>query len=739
MRVDITRKEFLQWTALTGATVALAGCATPPHQALVSQLELPEYRLPGEAKWFATTCQECAGGCGIGVRLIDGRAKKLEGISEHPINHGKVCARGHSSLQALYHPERLSSILKRNGNQFTESSDWNEGVKVLAGQLSEAAQNKGSMLWITEPVYGTLGALMMKTAQNVGAKLWILDFPGTTAQRTAMKGLTGKPELPYYKIRNADYIVNFGNDFLLNGNLPVHDAWQYGEFRQGKGRDLRGILVSFSPRMNLSDSNSDKWIPTRPGTEGWVAMGLGNVIARDKKKGWPSWASQVSLEKISKITGVSVDVFERLGGRLLKAKQPLAIAGTENGVYSNGSWTVWMVQMLNRLLGAKLDAVETDLLTPFSGLKGIAPHQLVSTQEAMAQLKAGKFKTAWVFGVNPRFLLPSKLNFEQAFSNIKNKVVFSLFRTETTLLADWVLPVQTWYESWGDRLVRAPFGLSKNGSTVYNVQQPVVQGRSGSQSTGDLLLSALHHAGESVSQGLSAANFHDLLRAHEKDNGEWETMVARGGAWESYPLDWELYEGKEIHPLYPPPPVQGKAKPPSGINPWTGLKKSNFSAPQEPKLTGKGQVLIPFYSPALGDGSLANRPWMQELSDPLTTVVWTHWIELPVSFAKKLGVERGDVVRITSGSGSITGPAYPNLALHEEAVAVPVGQGHFHYGSYANRGANPLSILDPVWQKETGELAWVGTRVQVEKVGGKARMTVLDERMDNFPKEFMPL
>lgn len=738
--MDITRREFIKWATLTGATIALAGCATPPHQALVSQLELPEYRLPGEAKWFATACQECQAGCGVAVRVIDGRAKKLEGIPEHPLNHGKLCARAHSSLQALYNPDRLTAIQaaipKSSGGVMAELHDWNVVAKVLGSLLKDASLRKGSMLWITGSLRGTTGALMVSLAEKVGAKIWVLDFPGTTPQRVAMKSLTGKAELPYYPIEDADYIVNFGNDFLLTGNLPVHDAWQYGEFRQGKDRARRGTLVSFSPRMNLSDANSDKWIAVRPGTEGWVALGLGNVVAQGGKKGWPEWASRIPLETVSKMTGIPGEIFERLGKRLLQSTRPLALAGIENGSHSNGVWTIWMVQALNRLLGNPIQSFEPNLLT---GVNKISPNLFLSTRDAVTHMQRGDFSTVWVLDANPRYLLPAKLNFEQGFTKIKNKVVFSPFPTETTLLADLVLPTQTWYETWGDRLIRGRFGSKKTSSTVYNLQQPVVQGRPGTQAIADILIRASEEAGGSIRMGPNGATAHDLLRSHFKNEGEWENLLIRGGAWESHSLDWELYQGENRRPLYPPPPLKRIAKAPGGISPWEHLKKIAMSAPMEPRLSGKGQALIPFVSPSLGDGSLANRPWMQELSDPLTTVVWTHWVELPISLSKKLGVERGDVVRISSESGSLTGPAYPNLALHEEAVAVPVGQGHNHYGQFADRGENPLSILDPVWQEETGEPAWVGTRVQVEKVGTKARMTVLDERVDKYPKEFMPL
>jgi molybdopterin-containing oxidoreductase family iron-sulfur binding subunit len=52
-----------------------------------------------------------------------------------------------------------------------------------------------------------------------------------------------------------------------------------------------------------------------------------------------------------------------------------------------------------------------------------------------------------------------------------------------------------------------------------------------------------------------------------------------------------------------------------------------------------------------------------------------------------------------------------------------IGQGHQHYGRYASkRGANPLSIVAPVFEQESGALAFGATRVRLEKVGIRGRM-----------------
>jgi len=52
-----------------------------------------------------------------------------------------------------------------------------------------------------------------------------------------------------------------------------------------------------------------------------------------------------------------------------------------------------------------------------------------------------------------------------------------------------------------------------------------------------------------------------------------------------------------------------------------------------------------------------------------------------------------------------------------------MGQGHETFTRYASgRGANPISILAPVSEPETGALAWAATRVKVTKVAGNEKL-----------------
>ncbi len=108
---------------------------------------------------------------------------------------------------------------------------------------------------------------------------------------------------------------------------------------------------------------------------------------------------------------------------------------------------------------------------------------------------------------------------------------------------------------------------------------------------------------------------------------------------------------------------------------------------------------------------------MQELPDPASSAMWDLPIEIDPKTARSLNLENGDRVRVTSPAGSFEAFAYVHPAALPAVISMAMGQGHTHYGRYASgRGANPLSILSPVWEEATGVLATGATRVRLDRI-----------------------
>ena len=101
------------------------------------------------------------------------------------------------------------------------------------------------------------------------------------------------------------------------------------------------------------------------------------------------------------------------------------------------------------------------------------------------------------------------------------------------------------------------------------------------------------------------------------------------------------------------------------------------AGPKSPAIGGtQGDFfLVTYPSPVLGDGRGANKPWLQELPDPVTKICWSSWVEMHPETAQRLGIDRGDILEVKTANGTVRAPAFPYLGIHKDAIAIPLGPG----------------------------------------------------------------
>jgi anaerobic selenocysteine-containing dehydrogenase len=134
-------------------------------------------------------------------------------------------------------------------------------------------------------------------------------------------------------------------------------------------------------------------------------------------------------------------------------------------------------------------------------------------------------------------------------------------------------------------------------------------------------------------------------------------------------------------------------------------------------------VLHPYLTATFLDGRGANLPWLQELPDPMTSVVYGSWAELNPATAEKLGIKEGDILQVETPAGSVKVPALIYPAIRPDVVAMPIGQGHTSYGRYArDRGVSPIHIVVAQIDDRAGDLAWAATRARVSNTGERMRI-----------------
>lgn len=111
----------------------------------------------------------------------------------------------------------------------------------------------------------------------------------------------------------------------------------------------------------------------------------------------------------------------------------------------------------------------------------------------------------------------------------------------------------------------------------------------------------------------------------------------------------------------------------------------------------------------------------------MTTVAWNTWVEINPETAARVGVKNDDIVKVSSPAGEIEAVVYIYPGIRPDVIAMPVGQGHSEYGRYAQeRGSNPVDLLVPTADEQTGALAWSASRVQITPTGRRRPLARLE-------------
>src|SRR5215212_7108832 len=133
----VKRRDFLKVLGVTGAATTAVGCGQEQIEKLIPYLTSPDQTVPGVSTYYSTTCRECSASCGVIAEVRDGRAIKLEGNVDHPVNRGALCARGQAALQGLYNPDRFRGPMVRQGAKLVATT-WAAALSTLNAKIAEA-------------------------------------------------------------------------------------------------------------------------------------------------------------------------------------------------------------------------------------------------------------------------------------------------------------------------------------------------------------------------------------------------------------------------------------------------------------------------------------------------------------------------------------------------------------------------------------------------------------------------
>ncbi|MBW6473006.1 MAG: molybdopterin-dependent oxidoreductase [Anaerolineaceae bacterium] len=699
MTEKISRRDFLKISGIgvTAATV-ITGCG-PSSRYVTRQAyaNMPEYNQTGVSTYYATTCKECPAGCGLIVRTQEGRAIKVEGNPEHPVNKGKVCSRGLTTVQGVYNPDRITGPQKRTrGSRTFTSLDWQAAINTVEEGLKNPQKTAFLLGLQSDHLYDLVQEISEKGGFGKPVRYGTLGtLDGRSTLLRATQELYGFDQIPFFDMANADVVFSFGAHFLETWLSPL--AYSRG-FRQLRKQPFgkRGYIVSFEARQSLSSANADEWIPIKPGSEGQVALAIGKIAATKAGGATPTLFADVNLNDVSQISGISMEKLLQLSELFGSDNKAIALPGGSALTTKNGLDAAKAILALNVLVentsqpGGVFPTFGENHTSDFTAVKAL-----------IAKMNAGEIDTLFIHGSNPVFELPASAGFQAALKKVKTVISFCTFEDETVIESDYVFPDHAALESFGYQRV-----LLGSDREAYSSIQPVVAPIHDTKATGDVFLAAILASGGNLASVIPYTDEVDYLHKTitpliEKEGsysaGElptfWSKWLQFGGWWKTAP---ELSFSEGVINLD---------------------QKLSLSPPQSAK-EGETFHLVSFAT-QMGDGNGANRPWLQETPDPMTTVTWNSWIEIHPKTAEQLGIHDDDIVEVksTNGDFSVEAIVYLYPAIRPDTVAIPFGQGHTALGRFAEgRGCNPAIV----WSSEVnqaGDLALSDTTVTIKPTG----------------------
>ncbi len=544
--MKISRRDFLKWS---GGTAVAAGVLHRPLSSLLQEdATLPDWST-GVESTFSTACTLCPAGCGIRVRIVDGKAVSLEGNTLHPITRGGICAKGLSGLHILYSPERIQTPLKKVGDRETgrwQPVSWEEAIQAVAKRLQEFREQVSpqSMVFLDGRPFGLMHQLIHRFTQAYGTPNHIADFYGD-GMSSVVYAMQGIRSLPAYDFARSNYILSFGASLMEAGWSPVGFARAYGEFRQGSGRK-RGKLVQVDTRFSATAAKADEWLPIRPNAYSALALGIAYVIVKEGlihqnfintfTEGFEQWKAVVleegRPERVSSVTGIPVDRIFRVAREFATHSPAVAVAGYEASSGTSGFYAGMCIHSLNALVGSidvpggvrfeppapfpeleiPLDEIAKRSLShpridSVNRMESISESHPFALSQAILSSTPYPVSALFLYYSNPLYSHPNPNLFREAIQKVPLLVSFSPFMDETTALSDFVLPDHTYLERWQD----VPY-IPNTGTPVVSLAQPVVKPLYDTRHTGDVLLSLARAIGGVMANAFPWETYEDYLK-----------------------------------------------------------------------------------------------------------------------------------------------------------------------------------------------------------------------------------
>ncbi|MBK8501771.1 MAG: 4Fe-4S dicluster domain-containing protein [Saprospiraceae bacterium] len=377
-------------------------------------------------------------------------------------------------------------------------------------------------------------------------------------------------------------------------------------------------LVQFESNMSYTGSNADHRVLIKPSEQGLAIAKLHNAIA--SKVGMPSIDinGNLSNPKAEKAIATVAD-------ELMQARGKAIVLSNSNNTAEQG-----LVVAINQGLGnygGTLDFNES------SNLRQGIDKQM---SDFINELTSGAVDAVlFIDDANPVYDHPKGKQIEEALDKLNLSVAITSMPSETQAACKFVAPTPHYLESWGD--VNPSRGH-------YGIVQPTINPLF---DTRPAVISLLTWSGQAPEVMMGDDPLYTFIK------NRWEAaLFIKQHKYATFQNFWDntLQDGFTM--------LDEEARELSYALDITSLAgKINRLANSE--------LEVQFYEPlGIGGGAYANNPWLQEMPDPVTRVVWDNVLHIPLKWN---GSSRFEYFKDLDEDGLLV-----DLVIEEQKIRVPV-------------------------------------------------------------------
>jgi anaerobic selenocysteine-containing dehydrogenase len=756
--MKLNRRQFLKGSAAVAAASALG----TPNNASAMEMELGNtsynYIKRGEKRERVFSCSPLHAHDNPVHAWVDddpsmpnnlltnqpGRqVVELSGVTESVRSRGRTSAAEVTAWLQLYDGDRMVKPLKRVGKRGSgewQEISWQSAYEEIGNAVKQSKAEEVALMHGKDTSAGAWKRFMHTLGSNT-----FIDVDGTASQKTAWQQ-TWRADVSVPDLANSQYILNFGTNFYVSHPNYAAEALD-GKFLR------RAKIVTFDPRCSKTAGLCDEWVPILPGTDAVVAlamvrylldMGWADNAAIEKYSnltadGLKEELKTYTLEHASKISGVPAKTIRRIAREFGESHGGCILTGAGTNGHSNGVETERAIMLLPLVAGyiekrggnclprhIELSAIEPVPAAPY----GSNPVQ----QAARFPLDAGEaYGVSVLFGynANPAFESPAAALWREALADegrVGLFVAIGTFRNETAALADIILPEAHWLER--NEPVRGEGSLLPWVSLRQQVVTPPEQVKELREMLRDIIAATGNSEMKRYWQFQNTREWMGTqLDGIEglKNDGGWELMAKHSGVWPIYGyLHPEIRRivderGEEVMPEY-------------GLSAWMNFGTFPHWKAATDVATGKDDLIFLVHDSDFhaGDASANNKVIVEH--------TMANHLHINYKTGHKLGIQDGDLVRLTTKVGYLVTAAHLTNTVGPEVVSMNRDGGHWAIGGVANgtagpehedapsnidadiahnlwwtdNGVHPMDIIPPVFDENGGGAA-IATAAKVSK------------------------